>query len=99
MSRKVDVTRVLMESMRPGQYIHINVIIAWAHILNHEESKIRLVKAAESGIEGSKVDEMSPKKLFCTEIMLVCHQILQINNINAIKKSMVFIMFFCFIDP
>ena len=87
MSGKVDVTRVLMESMRPGQCIHINVIISWGHILNHEESKKRLVKAAESGIDGSKVNEMSPKKLFCTEIMLVCHQKLQINKINAIKKS------------
>ncbi|KAK1407899.1 hypothetical protein QVD17_39526 [Tagetes erecta] len=34
---KIDVTRVLMESMRPGQYIHINVVLAWGHLLNHEE--------------------------------------------------------------
>ncbi|KAK1414716.1 hypothetical protein QVD17_30466 [Tagetes erecta] len=51
---KIDVTRVLMESMRPGQYIHINVVLAWGHLLNHEEMVKKLEKAAESPKEASQ---------------------------------------------
>ncbi|KAI3815089.1 hypothetical protein L1987_14743 [Smallanthus sonchifolius] len=35
--RKCDMPRFVMETLRPRQYLHINVIQAWAHILNHEE--------------------------------------------------------------
>ncbi|KAK1411608.1 hypothetical protein QVD17_38163 [Tagetes erecta] len=67
---KIDVTRVLMESMRPGQYIHINVVLAWGHLLNHEELVKKLEKAAESPKEASQTSEVPHNKLFCTEIML-----------------------------
>ncbi|KAI3827654.1 hypothetical protein L1987_01734 [Smallanthus sonchifolius] len=34
---KCDMPRFMMETLRPGQYLHINAIQTWAHILNHEE--------------------------------------------------------------
>ncbi|KAI3801879.1 hypothetical protein L1987_29996 [Smallanthus sonchifolius] len=36
-SGKCNMPRFVIETLRPGQYLHINVIHAWPHILNHEE--------------------------------------------------------------
>ncbi|MFS7908754.1 hypothetical protein Hanom_Chr01g00086811 [Helianthus anomalus] len=52
----VSVMRGPFESMMPGVTVHVNVISAWAALLNYEEKKRRIGTAP---------------RLFCNAVMLV----------------------------
>ena len=55
----ISSTRVMFDSLKPGLEVYVDVINAWAHILNREESKR---------------SRDSIHRLFCTGPMIVSIQ-------------------------